>query len=227
MAHRAGGTDLRRADCLLDAAARHGCDRPTIPLTALATGNPLLGAPRALGSSFLRRLANPAHTHETRAAWRAAIVDYPHLSGSLRPLIGWLSDRAPNHEAKALAECFGVLTEFDLIAAAESSDVGGDLLGSVDCLLRGGRSRQRTGAFYTPPKLSAPLASITEVRPGDRVYEPACGSGGMVLAAVRSMRRRGLDPNSCTSTLNDLDSLALVLVGVNMAAQGVRTVQLC
>ncbi|ACV79073.1 HsdM family class I SAM-dependent methyltransferase [Nakamurella multipartita] len=227
MAHRTGSTVSRLADRLRDAAARHGCDGPVaIPLAALATGILLLGAPPTLRTTFLHRLSDRAHTRDARAIWRAAAADYPYLSGNLDPLIGWLTSEPPDHQMKALAECFGALTLFDLKGAAESPGVGGDLLGPVYSELRGDRSRQRTGAFYTPPDLSALLAAMTGPRPGDRVFEPACGTGGMVLAAVRSMRERDLDPNSCTWTLNDLDPVAVALASVNMAAHGVRTVHL-
>ena len=213
-------------DRLRAAAARQGCDIPVIPLTALATAILLLGTPAILCGAFLHRLADRGHARDTGLIWRAAVTDIPYLSGSVGPLIGWLECETSDHQINALAECFGELTTFDLLAAANSPTVGGDLLGPTYSLLRGTRSQQRAGAFFTPPGLSALLADVTGPGPGDRVYEPACGTGGMVLAAVRSMRSRGLDPNSCTWTLNDRDPLAVALAAVNMSARGVRTVQI-
>ena len=45
--------------------------------------------------------------------------------------------------------------------------------------------------FYTNRTLVHLMAQLLEVQPGDSVYDPTCGSGGMLLSAAEELRRQG------------------------------------
>ena len=45
--------------------------------------------------------------------------------------------------------------------------------------------------FYTNRTLVHLMAQLLEVQPGDSVYDPTCGSGGMLLSAAEEVRRQG------------------------------------
>ncbi len=45
--------------------------------------------------------------------------------------------------------------------------------------------------FYTNRTLVHLMTQLLEIRPGDSVYDPTCGSGGMLLSAVEELRRQG------------------------------------
>ena len=45
--------------------------------------------------------------------------------------------------------------------------------------------------FYTNRTLVHLMAQLLEVQPGDSVYDPTCGSGGMLLSAAQELRRQG------------------------------------
>ena len=40
---------------------------------------------------------------------------------------------------------------------------------------------RKAGDFYTPPEVSNLLAELLDPQPGDRIYDPACGSGSLLL----------------------------------------------
>lgn len=45
--------------------------------------------------------------------------------------------------------------------------------------------------FYTNRTLVHLMTQLLEVQPGDSVYDPTCGSGGMLLSAAEELRRQG------------------------------------
>ena len=50
---------------------------------------------------------------------------------------------------------------------------------------------KKGGEFYTPKQVARLIVECLRPRPGMSVYDPACGSGGMLLEAVRYTERRG------------------------------------
>lgn len=53
-------------------------------------------------------------------------------------------------------------------------------------------SKAKAGEFYTPRPVVQLLIRILDPKPGDRVYDPACGSGGMLIEAVHHMNHSSL-----------------------------------
>lgn len=50
-------------------------------------------------------------------------------------------------------------------------------------------SKAQAGEFYTPRSVVELLVRILAPQPGETVYDPACGSGGMLIEAIRFMHR--------------------------------------
>ena len=44
---------------------------------------------------------------------------------------------------------------------------------------------KKAGSFYTPAAVSEIMARIVNVQPGDRVYDPTCGSGSLLIKAAK------------------------------------------
>ena len=55
---------------------------------------------------------------------------------------------------------------------------------------------KKGGEFYTPKQVVKVMVEILRPEEGQTVYDPACGSGGMLLAASHFMERNGLNPRS-------------------------------
>jgi len=44
---------------------------------------------------------------------------------------------------------------------------------------------KKAGEFYTPPEVSALLAELLDPQPGERIADPACGSGSLLIQCAR------------------------------------------
>ncbi len=56
------------------------------------------------------------------------------------------------------------------------------------------KSNKKAGEFYTPRSIVRLMVQILNPQPGETVYDPACGTGGMLLETVHHARERGGDP---------------------------------
>jgi type I restriction enzyme M protein len=67
-----------------------------------------------------------------------------------------------------------------------SSDVMGD---SYEFLIKkfADLSKKNAGEFYTPRSVVKLMVKILDPKPGDTVYDPACGTGGMLIEAIRNV----------------------------------------
>lgn len=50
------------------------------------------------------------------------------------------------------------------------------------------RAGKKAGEFYTPPEVSLLLARLLDPKPGERICDPACGSGSLLLKCARHVR---------------------------------------
>ncbi|MCH7574672.1 MAG: type I restriction-modification system subunit M [Candidatus Marinimicrobia bacterium] len=46
---------------------------------------------------------------------------------------------------------------------------------------------KKGGEFYTPPEVATLLARLADPQPGDRIYDPTCGSGGLLIKAAQEV----------------------------------------
>ena len=71
-----------------------------------------------------------------------------------------------------------------------NKDYPADLMGDAyEVLLKkfADDSKAQAGEFYTPRAVVRLLVRILDPQPGETVYDPACGSGGMLIEAIRYM----------------------------------------
>ena len=83
-----------------------------------------------------------------------------------------------------------MITDFNKVNLAE---VEGDLLGNAYMYLIerfGSDAGKKAGEFYTPKVLSSLLAKLAMPKPGDRICDPACGSGGLLLLAGEEVQKQ-------------------------------------
>lgn len=72
-----------------------------------------------------------------------------------------------------------------------NNDYNADLMGDAyEMLLKkfADLSKAKAGEFYTPRSVVKLLVRILDPQPGETVYDPACGSGGMLIEAVHHMK---------------------------------------
>ncbi|GIW81689.1 MAG: type I restriction-modification system subunit M [Gemmatales bacterium] len=55
---------------------------------------------------------------------------------------------------------------------------------------------KKAGEFYTPPEVSTLLAKLVAPKPGDRICDPACGSGSLLIKVAREVREPDGSPSN-------------------------------
>jgi type I restriction enzyme M protein len=104
----------------------------------------------------------------------------PAPDGSGKPLI-------PNEVVHALIQHFD---EYNLSNESVSPDVLGR---AYEYLIKqfADDAGAKAGEFFTPPEVVDTLVRIVEPQPGDTVYDPTCGSGGMLVHSADFLREQG------------------------------------
>ena len=102
-------------------------------------------------------------------------------------------EKFPDDLIKDLIEGFSVI---QLGNKSVETDVLGDayeyLVGKFADVTR----RNKAGEFYTPRSVVKMMIEILNPKEGESIYDPTCGTGGMLLAAIDHVKRNGGDPRT-------------------------------
>jgi type I restriction enzyme M protein len=88
------------------------------------------------------------------------------------------------------------LSEVSLGNSAVSSDILGDAYEYLIGKFADVTKRKKAGEFYTPRSVVRMMVEILDPKEGESIYDPACGTGGMLLAAIDHVTRNGGDPRT-------------------------------
>jgi type I restriction enzyme M protein len=88
------------------------------------------------------------------------------------------------------------LSEVSLGNTAVSSDILGDAYEYLVGKFADVTKRKKAGEFYTPRSVVRMMVKIIDPKPGDSIYDPACGTGGMLLGAIEHVKQNGGDPRT-------------------------------
>jgi type I restriction enzyme M protein len=115
-----------------------------------------------------------------------------HLYGVFGDAQWTNKDRLPDALLKDLLEHFSTLK---LGNRQASGDIVGD---AYEFLIKkfADATNKKAGEFYTPRSVVRLMVDILDPQEGDTVYDPAAGTGGMLLGAVAHVRERGGDPRT-------------------------------
>lgn len=98
-------------------------------------------------------------------------------------------ERLPEHALVNLIKVFDA-------TPLDPATVDHDMLGNAyEYLLRefAEASGKKAGEFFTPRAVVRLLTRLLDPQPADTIYDPACGSGGMLVEAVNEVREAGGD----------------------------------
>lgn len=113
-----------------------------------------------------------------------------------RSLAGVFGDASwGNKERIPESALLGLIKAFNQIRL-DPSTVSHDLLGAgYEYLLKNfaDESGKKAGEFFTPREVVNLLVGILQPEPGESVYDPTCGSGGMLVATINQLRDTGKD----------------------------------
>lgn len=93
-------------------------------------------------------------------------------------------DRLPDSLLRDLIEHFSSITLGNAVAQA-------DVLGqSYEYLIKkfADLTNKKAGEFYTPRSVVRLMVNILDPKEGESIYDPACGTGGMLLEAIHHVR---------------------------------------
>lgn len=95
--------------------------------------------------------------------------------------LDWVLESTDPQVSRAVELTMMRLSRFDF------STVSGDILSGIYDRFMDRNQRKRLGEFYTPPSVARYIVNRLGVKSGDRVFDPACGSGTFLLESFASM----------------------------------------
>jgi len=98
-------------------------------------------------------------------------------------------ERLPESSLMALIDAFNGL-------ALNPEHVAHDILGQAyEYLLKNfaDESGKKAGEFFTPRQVVRLIVKMLDPQPGESIYDPAAGSGGMLVETINSVRAKGGD----------------------------------
>ena len=116
-----------------------------------------------------------------------------------RSLAGVFGDASwGNKERLPESALLGLIKAFNELSL-DPTTVSHDLLGAgYEYLLKdfADESGKKAGEFFTPRSVVNLLVGILQPEPGEAVYDPTCGSGGMLVATINQLREAGKNHRS-------------------------------
>lgn len=96
----------------------------------------------------------------------------------------------PKDRNRRLENLLGDFKKLDLRPSRVSEDVIGNTY--IYLIERfASDAGKKAGEFYTPTRVSQLLAELAAPKPGDRICDPTCGSGGLLIEAAAVVERQG------------------------------------
>lgn len=151
-----------------------------------------------------------------------AIEDEPMNS----ELIGVLSTTNYNDKEKVPDKKLSqLLIKFSSVNLANSNLESEDMLGDAYQYLikqfadQGGK---KGGEFYTPTEVVKILANILKPKEGDRIYDPTCGSGGMLIQSIEYVKKHGGNPKNLSLFGQEINLSTWAICKMNMLFHGAK-----
>jgi type I restriction-modification system DNA methylase subunit len=101
-------------------------------------------------------------------------------------------DKLPDRKLADLIEHFSTMT---LSNVSVTPDVFGN---AYEYLIKrfADQSNKKAGEYYTPRSVVGLLINILDPREGESVYDPACGTGGMLIEVIEHVKSAGGSPKT-------------------------------
>jgi type I restriction enzyme M protein len=119
-----------------------------------------------------------------------ALIKIAELNPELKGVIdkfSFLGFTTQEHGEK-LRQLVELFNQYNFSNKYVSSDVVGDAYEHI--LYRFAPTQAKEGEVYTPREVIELLVNILDPKPGESVYDPACGSGGMLIISHKYVREK-------------------------------------
>ncbi|MEM3833321.1 MAG: N-6 DNA methylase [Thermoprotei archaeon] len=119
-----------------------------------------------------------------------ALIKIAELNPELKGVIdkfSFLGFTTQEHRVK-LMQLIELFNQYNFSNKYVSSDIVGDAYEHI--LYRFAPTQAKEGEVYTPREVIQLLVEILDPKPGESVYDPACGSGGMLIVSHKYVREK-------------------------------------
>ncbi|MGW3007482.1 N-6 DNA methylase [Streptomyces sp. NPDC001219] len=144
---------------------------------------------RASWSSILATITQPGLGQRVRASLQAIETANPDKFSRLFGSMTWTSEEVLSGEVLA-----AVMQAMDRTPKMHEGNMSHDVLGGAyEYLLKrfSDGSGTRAGQFFTPREVVELIVEVLEPKRYESVYDPTCGSGGMLIASANLLKARG------------------------------------
>ena len=144
---------------------------------------------RASWTSILATITQPGLGQRVRASLQAIETANPDKFSRLFGSMTWTSEEVLPGEVLA-----AVMQAMDRVPKMHEGNMSHDVLGGAyEYLLKrfSDGSGTRAGQFFTPREVVELIIEVLDPKGFESVYDPACGSGGMLIASANLLKARG------------------------------------
>lgn len=144
---------------------------------------------RASWTSILATIAQPGLGQRVRASLQAIETANPDKFSRLFGLMAWASEEVLPKEVLA-----ATMQAMDRTPKMHEGNMSHDVLGGAyEYLLKrfSDGSGTRAGQFFTPREVVELIVEILDPKGYESVYDPTCGSGGMLIASANLLKAHG------------------------------------
>ncbi|MEU9931674.1 type I restriction-modification system subunit M [Streptomyces anulatus] len=144
---------------------------------------------RASWSSILATITRPGLGQRVRASLQAIETANPDKFSRLFGSMTWTAEEVLSGEVLA-----AVMQAMDRTPKMHEGNMSHDVLGGAyEYLLKrfSDGSGTRAGQFFTPREVVELIVEVLDPRSFESVYDPTCGSGGMLIASANLLKAHG------------------------------------
>src|SRR5450756_98783 len=144
---------------------------------------------RSSWTSILATITQPGLGQRVRASLQAIETANPDKFSRLFGSMTWTSEAVLPGEVLA-----AVMQAMDGVPKMHEGNMSHDVLGGAyEYLLKrfSDGSGTRAGQFFTPREVVELIVEVLDPKNFESVYDPACGSGGMLIASANLLKARG------------------------------------
>ena len=144
---------------------------------------------RASWSSILATITQPGLGQRVRASLQAIETANPDKFSRLFGSMTWTSEEVLSGEVLA-----AVMQAMDRTPKMHEGNMSHDVLGGAyEYLLKrfSDGSGTRAGQFFTPREVVELIVEVLDPKGFESVYDPTCGSGGMLIASANLLKAHG------------------------------------
>jgi type I restriction enzyme M protein len=110
-----------------------------------------------------------------------------------------------------------------------NSNVDPDILGQAyEYLIKAfaDLTNKKGGEFYTPRSVVHLMGLIVDAKPGESIYDPACGTGGMLLESINHVKELGQDYRTLKLYGQEKNLTSSSIARMNMFLHGIEDFQI-